>query len=61
MKNEWEKVTLGELMTFKNGLNFTQDLNGMEYNFLGVGSFKSKNAIRDVSELEKISHGGSSG
>lgn len=54
MKNEWEKVTLGELMTFKNGLNFTQDLNGMEYNFLGVGSFKSKNAIRDVSELEKI-------
>lgn len=54
MKNEWEKVTLGELMTFKNGLNFTQDLNGMEYNFLGVGSFKSKNAIRDVSELKKI-------
>ncbi len=54
MKTEWEKVTLGELMTFKNGLNFTQDLNGMEYNFLGVGSFKSKNAIRDVSELEKI-------
>lgn len=54
MKIEWEKVTLGELMTFKNGLNFTQDLNGMEYNFLGVGSFKSKNAIRDVSELKKI-------
>lgn len=54
MKNEWEKTTLGELMTFKNGLNFSQDLNGMEYNFLGVGSFKSKNAIRDVSELEKI-------
>lgn len=54
MKNKWEEVTLGELMTFKNGLNFSQDLNGMEYNFLGVGSFKSKNAIRDVSELEKI-------
>ena len=54
MKTEWEKTTLRELMTFKNGLNFTQDLNGTEYNFLGVGSFKSKNAIRDVSELEKI-------
>lgn len=54
MRDEWEKVTLGELMTFKNGLNFTQDLNGKEYNFLGVGCFKSKNTIRDISELERV-------
>ena len=31
MKSDWEKVTLGELMTFKNGLNFTQDSNGREW------------------------------
>lgn len=54
MRDEWEKVTLSELMTFKNGLNFTQDLNGKEFNFLGVGCFKSKNTIRDISELEKV-------
>lgn len=54
MRDEWEKVTLGELMRFKNGLNFTQDLNGKEYNFLGVGCFKSKNTIRDISELERV-------
>ena len=54
MKSDWEKVTLGELMTFKNGLNFTQDSNGSEYNFLGVGCFKSKNVIKNDSELETV-------
>ena len=54
MKSDWEKVTLGELMTFKNGLNFTQDSNGREYNFLGVGCFKSKNTIKDDGELETV-------
>lgn len=54
MKNKWEEVTLGELMTFKNGLNFTQDTNGSEYNFLGVGCFKSKNVIKNDSELETV-------
>ena len=54
MKSDWEKVTLGELMTFKNGLNFTQDSNGREYNFLGVGCFKSKNVIKNDSELETV-------
>lgn len=54
MKSDWEKVTLGDLMTFKNGLNFTQDSNGKEYNFLGVGCFKSKNSIKNASELETV-------
>lgn len=54
MKDKWEEVTLGELMTFKNGLNFTQDANGSEYNFLGVGCFKSKNVIKNDSELETV-------
>lgn len=54
MRDEWEKVTLGDLMTFKNGLNFTQDSNGKEYNFLGVGCFKSKNSIKNASELETV-------
>ena len=54
MRDEWENVTLGDLMTFKNGLNFTQDSNGKEYNFLGVGCFKSKNSIKNASELETV-------
>ena len=54
MKSDWEKVTLGDLMTFKNGLNYTQDSNGKEYNFLGVGCFKSKNSIKNASELETV-------
>ncbi|WP_443738713.1 restriction endonuclease subunit S [Treponema sp.] len=54
MNDKWEKVSLGDLMSFKNGLNFSQNPNGKEYNFLGVGSFKMKNSIKSILELEKV-------
>lgn len=51
----WKKVKLGEIMSFKNGLNFTQVPNGKIVNFLGVGLFKDRKCISSEKELEIIS------
>lgn len=55
LPNGWKEVKLGNLMSFKNGLNFTQVPNGIVLNFLGVGNFKFKKVISSENELEKIS------
>ncbi|MBQ9207833.1 MAG: restriction endonuclease subunit S [Treponema sp.] len=50
----WKEEQLGNLLDFKNGLNFSQNPNGKRLSFLGVGNFKNKKIIRDVSELDEI-------
>lgn len=35
----WDKVVLGEVAEFKNGLNFSPNDNGISYKFIGVGDF----------------------
>jgi type I restriction enzyme, S subunit len=50
----WKEVKLGEIMIFKNGLNFSQDIDGIKVNFLGVGNFKDKNKISSLAEIDSI-------
>lgn len=52
--NGWKKVKLGQIMSFKNGLNFSQVSNGKELNFLGVANFKSRKFISSEAQLDKI-------
>ena len=50
---EWEVKRLGDIGSFKNGLNFSPIENGIFYYFLGVGDFQNKNII-DLKCLGKI-------
>lgn len=54
LPNGWKKVKLGQIMSFKNGLNFSQVSNGKELNFLGVANFKSRKFISSEAQLDKI-------
>ena len=50
---DWEVKRLGELGSFKNGLNFTPNEDGFSYYFLGVGDFQDKTDIH-ANELSQI-------
>lgn len=50
----WEKVSLSEYGTFKNGLNFNNTESGVSIKYLGVGDFKSKSRIDDAESLSDI-------
>ncbi len=50
----WEKVSLSEYGSFKNGLNFNNTESGVSIKYLGVGDFKSKSRIDDVESLSNI-------
>ena len=51
--NEWEVKRLGDIGSFKNGLNFSPNDSGISYYFLGVGDFLNRNVI-DVRNLGHI-------
>ena len=61
---DWEVKRLGELGSFKNGLNFTPNEDGFSYYFLGVSDFQDKtdihanelNQIQLANELDKEYH-----
>ena len=61
---DWEVKRLGEIGSFKNGLNFTPNEDGFSYHFLGVRDFQDKtdihanelNQIRLENELDKDYH-----
>ena len=50
---EWEVKRLGDIGSFKNGLNFSPSDKGYSYYFLGVGDFLNLGAI-NVRYLHKI-------
>ena len=50
---DWEVKRLGEIGSFKNGLNFTPNEDGFSYHFLGVGDFQDKTDIH-ANELNQI-------
>lgn len=50
---EWEVKRLGDIGSFKNGLNFSPSDKGYSYYFLGVGDFLNRGAI-NVRYLHKI-------
>lgn len=53
--NEWDIFDLGEIMNFKNGLNYGKNDIGEEIKILGVGDFK-KNFYLDTTNLKKIEY-----
>jgi type I restriction enzyme S subunit len=56
VKNEkgWKFVTLKDYGEFKNGLNFNKQEEGLKLLYLGVGDFKAKYKIDDVTNLSSI-------
>ena len=56
VRNEkgWEKVKLGELGRFKNGLNYSKSDNGNVIKILGVGNFKDKWKIEDENDYSFV-------
>lgn len=50
----WSAFQLGELMTFRNGLNYTQSDTGEEIKVVGVADFQSRSSIEDTSLLQHI-------
>ena len=56
VKNEkgWEKITLGKLGDFKNGLNYSKSDNGFSLKVIGVGDFKNFSRLDDFSNISII-------
>ena len=50
----WETSSLTSLGSCKNGMNFKSKENGIELPCLGVGDFKDRSVINDVSEMGRI-------
>ncbi|MEE1260833.1 MAG: restriction endonuclease subunit S [Paludibacteraceae bacterium] len=55
VKNDkgWEVKKLGEICTFKNGVNFSKNDKGTQYKFIGVSDFQDKKEIQ-ARELDSI-------
>jgi len=51
----WEAALLGAHGSFKNGLNFKKSETGYTIRCLGVGDFKNRSTISDVTTLPEIS------
>lgn len=50
----WETSSLTSLGSCKNGMNFKSKESGIELPCLGVGDFKERSVINDVSEMGRI-------
>ncbi len=57
MANEkgWEVKKLGEVASFKNGLNYHPKDDGYQIKCIGVGDFQNKKEIRDFSSINDYS------
>jgi len=50
----WSHTTLGKVMVFKNGLNFTKADVGEEIKIVGVSDFKDLSELRSTERLESV-------
>ncbi|MFQ2527137.1 restriction endonuclease subunit S [Aeromonas caviae] len=50
----WTHTTLGKVMVFKNGLNFTKADVGEEIKIVGVSDFKDLSELRSTERLESV-------
>ncbi|MBA2073971.1 restriction endonuclease subunit S [Aeromonas veronii] len=50
----WSHTTLGQVMAFKNGLNFTKAGVGEEIKIVGVSDFKDFSELRSTEHLESV-------
>ncbi|MEL5546735.1 restriction endonuclease subunit S [Serratia nevei] len=50
----WTKTLLGDVMEFKNGLNFTKDDTGEAIKIVGVANFKDLNELNSTEHLDIV-------
>lgn len=50
----WSEHQLGDLMSFRNGLNYTQSDTGEAIKIVGVADFQSRSSIENTSMLQRI-------
>lgn len=50
----WSHTTLGKVMAFKNGLNFTKTDVGEEIKIVGVADFKDLSELRSTERLDSV-------
>lgn len=54
-KEGWDENLLGNIGTFKNGMNFSHNEKGYDLNIVGVGDFGNRFSIDNVEELTTVS------
>ncbi len=56
MRKDWKEIKLGEIATFRNGLNYDKDSNGEGYKIVGVSNFgdKLKPEYSTLSEINPV-------
>lgn len=54
MPNGWKKTLLGNVMEFKNGLNFTKNDTGEDIKIVGVANFKDLSELHSTEHLEVV-------
>lgn len=54
-KEGWDESLLGNIGTFKNGMNFSHNEKGYDLNIVGVGDFGNRFSIDNVEELTTVS------
>ncbi|MDO8770881.1 MAG: restriction endonuclease subunit S [Burkholderiaceae bacterium] len=50
----WDDYLLGDIATFRNGLNFTKSDSGEVIKIVGVADFKARTKLENTNELESI-------
>ena len=50
----WNEYLLGDIATFRNGLNFTKSDAGELVKIVGVSDFKNRSKLENIDELESI-------
>lgn len=53
-KSGWRRRTLADVVDFRNGMNFTEASRGQAIKVIGVGDFKSREALSDFSDLKSV-------
>ena len=53
-RRDWQTRTLGEVATFRNGLNFTRSANGEVVKIVGVSDFQARSQLDSTDALEKV-------
>lgn len=55
LRKGWEFVKLGQIMDFKNGLNFTKSDTGEQIKIVGVSNFKDRFELETTNDLDMVS------
>lgn len=59
--DDWSRCRLGELMAFRNGLNYTRHGTGEPIKVVGVGDFRARTELDGTAGLDSVPLGGGLG